>query len=71
MNYVIAILIAGTVYLMIDFGLEKQYERGYLAGHKAALITDPVSEDLEIVCASLWVGQQNKKVWEKENARKH
>ena len=69
MNYVLAILLAFTVYLMFDFSLEKQYEKGFHAGHKAALLTDPVSEDLEIVCASLWVGQQNKKATEKKNAR--
>lgn len=65
MRYVIAIVIGLSVYLMFDFALERQYHKGYVAGHKAALITDPVSDDLELVCAALWVGQQNRKHAEK------
>ena len=61
MNYVLAILLAGTVYLMFDFSLEKQYQKGYKDAQKAALRTDPPSEELELVCAGLWVGEQNKK----------
>lgn len=65
MKYMTWIALGLCTYLLVDFSLEKSYEKGYVAGHKAALITDPVSDDLEIVCASLWVGQQNKKHAEK------
>lgn len=39
---------------------------GYARGHRDALAVDPVSEELEMVCAGLWVGEQNKKFWKKE-----
>ena len=35
---------------------------GEKLGIKKALNTNPVSDDLELVCAGLWVGEQNKKV---------
>lgn len=50
------------------------YMHGYTKGHaqatKVALSTNPVSEELEMVCAGLWVGEQNKKYWNKEHASK-
>lgn len=45
------------------------YDKGHAVATKTALSTDPVSEQLDIVCAALWVGEQNKKYWNKENAR--
>lgn len=41
--------------------MEAQYNAGYRAGVANALDTNPPSEELELVCAGLWVGQQNKK----------
>jgi hypothetical protein len=38
---------------------------GKIQGAKEALKTNPVSEELEITCAALWVGDQNKKAVEK------
>ena len=50
------------------------YMHGYTEGHekakKTALSTNPVSEELEMVCAGLWIGEQNKKYWNKGNASK-
>lgn len=46
------------------------YVYGYTKGHdeavKKALSTNPVSHELEMVCAGLWVGEQNKKYYKKE-----
>ena len=55
---------------------------GFLAGNhmgiaegrsiatKEILKTNPPSQELEMVCAGLWIGEQNKKYWEKGNASK-
>lgn len=45
-------------------------QKGKTQAMKEALRTNPPSEELEMVCAGLWIGQQNKKYWEKENASK-
>lgn len=42
------------------------YDQGERAGMKKALSRDPVSEELELTCAGLWVGDQNKKYLEKK-----
>ena len=34
---------------------------------KEALHTNPPSEELEMVCAGLWVGEQNRKYWRRDN----
>lgn len=36
---------------------------------KEAYRTNPVSEELELVCVGLWIGEQNKKYWAKEQGR--
>ena len=41
------------------------YNKGIVEGRNTALKTNPVSQELEMVCAGLWVGEQNKKFWEK------
>ena len=49
--------------------IQAEYKRGYADATKVALKTNPPSEELEMVCAGLWVGEQNKKMWKKQNAR--
>lgn len=73
MKYILVGLIVVIVYLLADSrpGMKEQWQMGYEAGKKEALKTSPPSEELEMVCAGLWVGQQNRKFWEKENGRKH
>lgn len=39
---------------------------GYAVGYKAALNTREPSDELEMVCASLWMGEQHKKYAERE-----
>lgn len=41
------------------------HSRGIVEGRSTALNTNPPSEQLEMVCTGLWVGEQNKKWYEK------
>ena len=61
--------IIGLGYFLIDNALDRQYQRGFAEGRGIALKTNPPSEELEMVCAGLWVGKQNQKMWNKQNAR--
>ena len=47
-------------------GWSAGYKGGLEDGHKGALKLDPPSGRLELVCAALWVGEQNKKYQSKE-----
>ena len=40
---------------------KKQADVAYQQGYKDALYKRPASNDLEMVCAGLWVGQENAK----------
>lgn len=63
-------LIVLSTYLLFQNRLSDHYQNGYKDGMKAALKTNPPSEELEMVCVGLWIGEQNKKYWMKENASK-
>jgi hypothetical protein len=65
---VLAGAIIGLAYFLIEGAFERQYNRGFAEGRGVALKTNPPSEELELVCAGLWVGEQNKKM-DKKNAR--
>ena len=58
-------IILGLGYFLIDNAFERQYKRGFAEGRGMALKTNPPSEELEMVCAGLWVGEQNKKYGKK------
>jgi len=58
-----SIILMGVLMWGIDHGIKQ--------GRKEALTTNPVSDELELVCAGLWIGEQNKKAWEKDRARKY
>ena len=60
--------ILGLAYFLFDNALDRQYNRGFAEGRGTALKTNPPSEELEMVCAGLWIGEQNKKM-DKKNAR--
>jgi hypothetical protein len=45
--------------------MTEQYKLGFEKGQKAALNVRKPSEELEIACASLWVGEQNRIYWER------
>jgi len=65
MRFVSVVVIVTCIYLLIQNQFSDKYEQGYADGLKNALRTNPPSQDLEMVCAGLWMGQQNKKYWEK------
>jgi hypothetical protein len=52
-----------TVYVA---GHDTGYEEGYKQGYKDALYKRPVSDELEIVCAGLWIGQETLKHQKRE-----
>ena len=56
-----AVLIAMVMLLVLMWGID----HGIKQGKRDALRTNPVSEELEMTCAGLWVGELNKKAAEK------
>ena len=61
MKYVLSFCIIAILALWIPHRMDQKYAEGVAHGRKTALKTNPVSEELEIACMSLWVGEQNKK----------
>ena len=62
MRSLVRILVEGTLWaLMLLLTLMIGLHYGEKRGMAQALKTDPVSEQLEMVCAGLWVGEQNRK----------
>lgn len=49
---------------------KKDIDQAYKQGWKDALYKRPVSEELDMVCAGLWVGQENAKYIQKEADKK-
>lgn len=45
------------------------FHKGAHATRLAALNTNPPSEELELACAGLWVGEQNKKYFYKDQKK--
>ena len=60
-------LIGAALAVALMVGASIGQKTGYKEGWKDALRTNPVSEELDLVCAGLWLGEQNKKYFEKEN----
>ena len=62
----------GVAIMMLDdfASMREQYEFGFERGRMTALNTNPPSEDLEFVCAGLWVGKQNQIFIEREARKK-
>lgn len=65
MKTLLVIMTVVIIYLLIQNKFDDKYQSGYADGLKEALKTNPPSQELEMVCAGLWVGEQNKKYWEK------
>jgi hypothetical protein len=63
------ILLFGTIiavaWLLVDYRIDKAHAEGFRVGMNYALKSNPPSEELEMVCAGLWVGEQNKKQYQK------
>ena len=68
-KYILVTALVVVFYLLIKQRYTDEYQAGYAEGMRVALKTNPPSEELEMVCAGLWIGNQNKKAWEKQNAR--
>ena len=72
MKWVLAVVVlfllgcVGLVYLGYLQGREA-YVAGYDQGYKDALYKRPVSDELEIVCAGLWIGQETLKHQKRES----
>ena len=60
-----AALIIVMGFLVFEWGLYIGHQRAL----KTAYDTRNVSEELENACVSLWLGQQNRKYWEKEQQK--
>lgn len=65
MRFLLIVGILFCFYLLVNNAFERQYNRGFAEGRGMALKTNPPSEELELTCAGLWVGQQNKKYFNK------
>jgi hypothetical protein len=51
-------ILAVVVWTMLGFYVGKM--SGIAEGHSMALKTNPVSEELDAVCAGLWISEQNR-----------
>ena len=72
MRYLVAMIVVGVTGILLgeQIGIKKGIAEGRSMAMKEMLRTNPPSEELELVCAGLWIGEQNKKYWEKGNASK-
>ena len=75
MRYLVGVLAEAVVWAVIMmgvlvWGIDHGKKEGRSMAMKEMLRTNPPSEELELVCAGLWIGEQNKKYWEKGNASK-
>ena len=61
MKIMLVLIIVGIAALWIPHRMNEEYAKGLAEGRRTALHTTPVSEELELVCAGLWVGEQAKK----------
>jgi hypothetical protein len=53
------------LWLFVDHRIDKAHAEGFKVGMNYALKSNPPSEELEMVCAGLWVGEQNKRQYQK------
>lgn len=65
MKTLLVVMTVAIIYLLIQNRFDDKYQAGYADAMKEALKTNPPSQELEMVCAGLWVGEQNKKYWER------
>ena len=67
MRFLVMTIFVCVMWTLVGYNWGKR--EGIAEGMKKALSINPVSEELEMTCAGLWVGEQNKKAWKKENGR--
>lgn len=68
MKYLLVIgIVAVLLFLIVSRpSMKDHWELGYEAGKKEALNIHRPTDDLEMACAALWVGKQNK-IWSQRN----
>lgn len=66
MKTMLVLMTVAIAYLLIQNRFDDKYQAGYADAMKEALKTNPPSQELEMVCAGLWVGEQNRKYWNKQ-----
>lgn len=49
--------------------LKDAWDSGYKTGSRDALSLNPVSQELEMICAGLWFGDEGKKYWKAKDGR--
>jgi hypothetical protein len=69
MKYVLVLLIIGLLIYAVEERAKRAHNEGFKLGMHYALKSDPPSQDLEMICAGLWVGEQNKKYFKKESGK--
>ena len=52
--------------ISFQLGKHQGIVEGRSTAMKEALRTNPPSEELELVCAGLWIGEQNRRYFEKK-----
>ena len=67
----VALVLLCILFFFIGMGngerqLKKAEAAAYKQGYKDALYKRPVSEELDMVCAGLWIGQENLKYQQRE-----
>ena len=66
MKFMFWVIVAMIAALWIPHKMDEAYTKGLSEGRRTALHATPPSEELELVCAGLWVGEQAKKQYQKE-----
>ncbi len=66
MKYILIFCIVATTLLLVTHRMDQRYNEGLIEGRRTALHATPPSEELELACAGLWVGEQAKKQYQKD-----
>ena len=65
MKFLLIVCVLGAIGIWINEYARAQYQEGFADALKSAYRTNPPSEQLELVCVGLWIGEQNRKWYEK------
>ena len=66
MKFFLVFCIVSFVGILGYHRIQECHAEGFRLGMQYALKSNPPSEELEMVCAGLWVGEQSKKAWSKQ-----
>lgn len=70
-RFLVMTIFVSVMWILVGYnwGKREGIAEGRNTAMKEALRTNPPSEELEMTCLGLWLGEQNKKHYEKENRR--